>query len=190
MKECSENRANKIAFLGSYIDRKGVKTLKKSAVKLMEQYSEVHFGFFGVGVTAELILKDYPEKFHNRITIISSFENSELPELLAEYGVLAFPSLSEGFPLVGLEAMACGLVPVSSDIPGPTEYIDDRENGLLFPLESSDALYHAFCELINDGGLYARLRKNALDTVPRFSWNKVAMHQEKIYLSLLARISS
>ena len=60
-------------------------------------------------------------------------------------------SLSDGASASLLEAMACGLIPIVSDIPANREWINDRENGLLFT--PGDHLALARCiEVAMDGG--------------------------------------
>ncbi|MGF7136547.1 glycosyltransferase involved in cell wall biosynthesis [Paraburkholderia sp. EB58] len=176
-----------IAFIGTYIHRKGIRALKPAAIRILERYPDVNLGFFGIGPRLDDVLSDYPTHLHQRLQIAQTFENSELPSLLKNYSILAFPSISEGFSVVGLEAMACGLVPVSSKIPGPTEYIVHDHNGLVVQPEDSEDLHDAICRLLEDPHLWNRLRRNAIATAINFSWDRIAAAQECIYETVMQR---
>lgn len=72
------------------------------------------------------------------------------PQLLKRYRdctAVVISSHRETFCLVGLEALACGRLVVSTRCGGPEDYIDDRKNGLLVNVNSPQELAHAFAEL-------------------------------------------
>lgn len=94
------------------------------------------------------------------------------------------PSLYEGMPNVVLEAMACALPVLASNIPGNDALVLPGETGYLFDLHQTDALLHAIEKLMADPTLCARLGANGrARVVSEFSWRNVAQG----YLDLLER---
>ena len=90
---------------------------------------------------------------------------------LSESSFLLLSSRSEGFPLVLVEAMAAGCLPISYDIAyGPADIIRDGENGFLVPPGDVAALTAALERLVN---LPARqvdaMRRNAVRTAAAYS---------------------
>jgi glycosyltransferase involved in cell wall biosynthesis len=66
--------------------------------------------------------------------------NSELPAVLNRYRWYILPSLHEGMPKTLLEAMACGLVCIGTDVDGINQIIEDGVNGYLAEGTQADAL--------------------------------------------------
>jgi glycosyltransferase involved in cell wall biosynthesis len=73
-------------------------------------------------------------------------------ELLHSCDVAALPSYREGTPRSLLEAAACGLPLVASDVPGCREVVRHGDNGLLVPARDSAALAEAILALLVDSG--------------------------------------
>jgi glycosyltransferase involved in cell wall biosynthesis len=85
----------------------------------------------------------------------------DIPELLAEADVFVLPSYREGLPRSLIEAAACGLPLVATDVPGCREVITDGRDGLLVPPRDATALADAIRKLVEDPELASRLGANA-----------------------------
>jgi glycosyltransferase involved in cell wall biosynthesis len=90
----------------------------------------------------------------------------DMPTLYASVDMVVLPSYREGLPKSLIEAAACGLPLVATDVPGCREVIADNEDGLLVPVRDASALAAAIARLLDDHELAARLgaaaRKKAL----------------------------
>ncbi len=81
----------------------------------------------------------------------------DMPALYASVDVVVLPSYREGLPKSLIEAAACGLPLVATDVPGCHEVITDGEDGLLVPVRDAAALAAAIARLLDDRELAARL---------------------------------
>ena len=101
-----------------------------------------------------------------RVIFLGKLPNEQLPALLNKCEVFVLPSLYEGNPKALLEAMACGLPCLTSDIEGIKEIIKHNENGLLAkPLK--DEIKKALLLLFKDSSLSERLGVKARQTIEK-----------------------
>ncbi len=98
---------------------------------------------------------------------------------------ISVPS-SDGVPQSVLEAMACGVVPVLSDLPSLREWVRHGEEGLFVPVGDVEGLAEAVVRLLTDTALRARLRANAIRLVRERADARAAMARyEAIYERLV-----
>ncbi len=85
------------------------------------------------------------------------------------------PSFCEGMPNTVLEAMACGLIVIASNVPGNNDIIKHGQNGLLFDLSSHEEMRDFLGVVTKSHNLNEKLKRNARETVlKKFSWCKAA----------------
>jgi len=75
---------------------------------------------------------------------------TDIAELLPLLDVFVLSSVSEGLPLTVLEAMACGVPVVATDVGGLREVVSDGQTGLLVPVKSPERLAQAVATLLGD----------------------------------------
>lgn len=110
----------------------------------------------------------------------------DVPTLLAEADVFVLPSYREGLPRSLIEAAACGLPLVATDVPGCRDVITDRLDGLLVPPRDAAALADAICKLVNDPNLASRLGANAREKAKRvFDEDLIVDRTLDVYRELL-----
>jgi glycosyltransferase involved in cell wall biosynthesis len=172
-----------IAFVGSYLDRKGIQFGVPALNNLLQRYPLLRVTFLGTGVAVEKVLCDFSSTVWERITVVPFFDKLDLPRLLKDSHILLFPSLSEGFPLALPESMACGLAPVTTQIPGPTEIVVDGVNGLLVSPRDQLQIEQAIEKLISDIGYLQTLQLAAYRTVQELSWRNIVKQHLSLYQS-------
>ncbi len=93
---------------------------------------------------------------------LQQFPHEDLPALYAMAHIyVSVPSWDAG-PVSLKEAMACGAVPVISDLPGPREWVNDEVNGRVVPVRNIERLTIAIIDLIQD--IDKRVRFASLNT--------------------------
>ena len=85
----------------------------------------------------------------------------DMPSLFAGVDMVVLPSYREGLPKGLIEAAACGLPLVTTDVPGCREVVTDGVDGLLVPVRDADALASAIARLQDDPALAITLGQAA-----------------------------
>ena len=84
------------------------------------------------------------------------FQN-DMAATLQRAAIVCMPSYREGLPRVLIEAAACGLPIVTTDVPGCREIVHDDENGCLVPARDGPATVAAISRLVKDAAARARM---------------------------------
>lgn len=113
---------------------------------------------------------------------------SALPMLLRASDVFLLPSQTESFGLAALEAMACGVPVVASDVGGLPEVIVDGVAGFLAPMGDVERMSTAARRLLVDEALFDRMSKAARQVAEeRFSLRPTVDRYEALYRRMLSR---
>lgn len=176
----------RIAVVGNYLHRKGIGYAAPALNKILFLHPQVRVSFLGTRYPAEQVLADYDPSIHERIEVVPHYPHDDLPALLEGYHIKLFPTLSEGFSLALLEAMACGLAPVVTSIPVHLELVQDGHDALVIPAHDSRAIEQALERLIADRALLDRLRRNAHARAQAYSWSRIARQTLQLYEESLA----
>jgi len=177
--------ARGVAFVGSWLRRKGNDLAVEAITTLLRARPDVPVLLMGTGLPEAEIRSCFPPDIAPLVRIRTRFDRPDLPALLRGFGILLFPSRSEGYPLSLVEAMACGLAPVASTIPGVVDVVADDRSGVLVPSEEAARLSEALVALASDPARLERLRTGARDAVRSTSWAALATRQADLYRTLL-----
>ena len=144
-----------VAFVGFFIDRKGVLRVS-DALKKLPGVKSIFIGSGPQTPDCEGIL------FKGRVP------HDKIVEYLNAADVFVLPTLAEGCCNAIIEAMACGLPIISSDLPFNDDILDES-NSIRVDPTSTEAIYHAIETLYLDKNLRARLSEGAAETAKRLT---------------------
>lgn len=162
-----------ILFAGRYVDLKGIREL----VYVARQLPQYEFWFAGQGPLQNIISG-------KNIKNLGFRSSKELVKFYNRATICVFPSHREGFPLIGLEAMACGRAIIVTPS-GFSEYIENGKDGIIIPAKNESALKEAIVKLMTDYKLRTKLEKNARKKALKYGWMGVAKEHLTIYLNIL-----
>lgn len=182
-----EGPRSDIAYIGNYRPMKGTKYGAAALTAQMRAHPDLRASYIGTGVPREQVLADFPAELHERIATIDHYNRPDLPSILEGHGILLFPSLTEGFSVALIEAMACGLVPVAAENQGARQAVQSGQNGLLVPLADAGALETELGRLLDDAPLRERLQAGARETGLNHSWSRIAAQRVEDYRTAIAR---
>lgn len=111
-----------------------------------------------------------------------------IEELLAIADVFLLPSANESFGLAALEAMACEVPVVSSDIGGIPEVNIDGVTGFLCPLGDVEMMAEKALVMLRDDDVLATFRKGALKQAQRFDVKNILPHYESYYQQVIKKV--
>ncbi|NOQ74757.1 MAG: glycosyltransferase [Crocinitomix sp.] len=161
------NAVRKFVFIGRDERRKGIEELNKAIQLLIQMETNFEFTFIG----------PIPENKHiqdERIHYLGEIRDTDrIKAILAQQDCLVCPSHSEGMPTVILEAMACGLAIIGTDVGAVARQI--QGNGLLLEKPDVNALEEAITSIANlEDEFLTALKQKSLDLIAaQFVWEKV-----------------
>jgi glycosyltransferase involved in cell wall biosynthesis len=132
-----EKYSDRIAFVGRL-------TSQKNLFNLFDAISKTSFvlDIYGQGELHNE-LEQKAKELNIQVNFMGVVPNKELPGILNRYRYYILPSLYEGTPKTLLEAMACGLVCIGTNVTGINEVIIDGANGYLAKDIDSDSIFQA-----------------------------------------------
>jgi len=111
---------------------------------------------------------------------------TDIPSLLKRADLFWMPSRFEGLGIACLEAMACGLPTVTTNVVGLREVAVDGVTGFVVPLDSAEALAQASLRILKDSGLARRMGTAGRQRVEEiFSIEKTADEYVRAYEDMI-----
>jgi glycosyltransferase involved in cell wall biosynthesis len=175
--------AKLIGTVANLRESKGYEFLIQAARKVVDSIPEARFLAVGepdsqIAAKATTLLKE--TGLQDRFLFLGFRE--DVPEILQNLDLFVLPSVSEGFSLATIEAMAAGRPVVVTRSGGPEEIVTHGTTGLLVPPRDSGALAASICELLCDPDRALALGRCArADVQRRFSLSQIVSEYETLY---------
>ena len=178
-----------ILSVGRLIDLKGTDYLIKALPKVLLRFPQTKALIIGSGPQKSYLL-NLAKELHikDSVVFIGQIPHWKMAKYYSLADVFVLPSITskmgetEGFGVVLLEAMACGLPVIGSDTGGIPDIIKNGETGLLFRQKDSPDLANQIIRLLTDEDLRKKMVANARNLIEtQFSWEIVAERFMEVY---------
>ncbi|MFL6585233.1 MAG: glycosyltransferase family 4 protein [Chthoniobacterales bacterium] len=165
----------RVCFIGMWSSRKGAHDWPTILRGVRARLPNVRFRFLGTMVPPERVLSDLELQGDRSVEVVCDFEPANLPRLLADCTVGAFPSYVEGFGLAVLEQLASGLPTAAYNIPGPRDLLSKNLEQLLVTAGDVEAFTAALIRLLEaQSDRYAQLVNASCAAAAGFLWRDIA----------------
>lgn len=179
--EVSPLTTKRVIAVGRYVYQKGFDLLLQAWAKIDKQHPDWELAIYGMGDRTPY--EQIVEELHidrNRCHL-----NGPTDDIKQEYlnsSLFVFSSRFEGFGMVLIEAMACGLPVISFDCPcGPKDIVCHNEDGLLVPSGNVDLLAESLNQLMSDDARRRETASSARVNVRRFQMDVIAEKWRKLF---------
>lgn len=176
----------RVIAVGRYVYQKGFDLLLHAWKLIEQQHPDWELAIYGMGerMPYEQLI-DKLKIDRNRCHL-----NGSTPDIKAEYlnsSLFVFSSRFEGFGMVLIEAMACGLPVVSFDCPcGPKDIVRHKEDGLLVPSGRPDLLAEALHQVMGNDSIRQKMATEAINNAKRFQLDGIAMRWKQLFEDVLS----
>ncbi|MFK0312798.1 glycosyltransferase [Pseudomonas sp. NPDC090233] len=173
----------KVLSIRPYTSRTYANDLTVKAIELLAEkawFKDMTFRLVGDGPLFEETLA--PLRRHPNVQIERGFLNhSEIAELHKEHGVFLCPSRMDTQGVSRDEAMASGVVPITTSVAAIPEFVDDS-SGIVVAPEAAEQLADALQRLYQEPALFSGLSRAAAQRVRQQSdWRKMAAQELKLF---------
>ena len=178
-KKYNFNRNDKIIlYVGRFKKEKGLDLLIKSFMKVQNKIPDCKLVLVGDGPEKQNLSKVVDDLKLRNVQFIDTVEHNEIPRIMNCADVFALCSLYEGMPTVVLEALACGVPVVSTDVGDVHKVVHDNETGYIVKSRTVDGIASKLIETLNNS---YRLKENCVETAQEYSWGKIAEQIKEVY---------
>lgn len=165
-----------LMFCGNNFRGKGLKFIIKALPNLKENVKLLVVG----GDSSEFYKKLAGKLGVKERIIFTGLIKENLEKYYQVSDIFVLPTYYESFGLVALEALACGIPVLATEVNGVKGMIDEEANGM-FIKRNAEAIAEKVVEVFSNQNSYAEMGKNARKTAENYSWDEVAQRTKKVY---------
>jgi glycosyltransferase involved in cell wall biosynthesis len=180
----------RLLYVGRFTAAKNVETLIEAVhILAQREVGDFELELVGEGTQRPQLERMVAERGLARCVRFSDWVPRErIADYYRRADIFATATTWEGMPNTVLEAMACGLPIVGTQVPGLQELVQDTVNGYLVPPRDPVALADALALLIDNGYERRRMgRQSRLLAERQFAWDYIAAQYVEVYRQVLEK---
>ncbi len=166
-------------YVGRMAAEKNLPLVIQTFLEIQKRFPDFKGVLVGDGPKLEEVKKQYPQFIYAGV-----LRGDELAEYYASSDMFLFPSITETFGNVTMEALASGLAVVAYDYAAARQHIVSGENGVTVPFDDSDAFVENALRAAQSD--LTKIREKARSTARKVRWKKVVKRFEKQLMNLAA----
>jgi len=173
-----------IGFVGRLSEDKGVSILLDAVSNITSNKRDIYTLIVGDG--------DYKKKLENEANsmgisdrVIFTGNRDDTPLIYSSLDVFVLPSLKEAFPMVILEAMACGVPVVATEVGDIPQIIEDEVSGMLVNTKDSEGLVRTIENILLDNNKADKIVQRSIEIVKN---NNSSINMAKDYLKIYEKV--
>jgi len=173
-----------IVFAGRFVQQKNPLQIVRVLSGLRElPWHCVMLGDGPLREEVQCLVQD--DGLQDRFSLPGWVHPNEVLAWFARSDILFHPSLSEGLPVVGVQALAMGLAIVASRVGGYVEIVEPDQNGYLFPPDDAAGMQKALRNLLSDPEQLLEVRQQSRKFASRFDLNSIVTSYTDIFGEVL-----
>lgn len=177
----------RVIAVGRYVYQKGFDLLLEAWAKIEKHFPDWEIAICGDG-NREPYIRQMKDLGIDTSRCCLNGTTADIQKEYVNSSIFAFSSRFEGFGMVLVEAMACGLPVVSFACPcGPKDIIKDGEDGFLIENGNVDVFAEKLSLLMNDLSLCKTMAQVAVRNVQRFSMVQIAERWRSLFNELIIK---
>jgi len=168
-----------------YVPKLAIEVLNRT----LEDYPEAFLTMIGPdkgdGTYDETMSKIDEYSLHNNVQITGAISKKDVGKFLSKGDIYLNTTMYESFGVAVIEAAACGLCIVTTNV-GELSYIwEDGVDALLVPPNNPDAMAAAVRRILKEPGLAENLSRNARKKAESYDWSVILPQWEKLINSVV-----
>ena len=174
-----------ILYVGLLEPRKNLPMLIRAYKRLIdggENFKLVLVGRYG-WMYEELLRQINNLDLEEMVHFTGYVSQEDLPLVYNLSSLFVYPTLYEGFGLPALEAMACGVPVITTDVSSLPEIVG--EAGILVPVNNVEALYGAMIAVLGDEDLRRKMINKGIQRAAKFTWEQTAILTFQVYQQVM-----
>lgn len=181
--------APQLVWLRAFADVYNPLLAAEVVAALQKEFPEIHLTMIGPDKGDGTFQKFQAEisrlGIASKVTIAGRIDKADVPRFLQQGDIFLNTTNVDNAPVSVIEAQACGLCVVSTNVGGISYLLEHEKDALLVPPENSQAMADAVKRILTEVGLAEQLSRSARAKAECFDWSKILPQWENTLSSVI-----